>query len=193
MFRDGLKVGQGVLPDIAIGPGETKQLAFVVDNAFFQTSIADEGTLTIDLEWRLKHDESWARAGHLVAFDQLLLHEGHPPVHEAITQAIIKVEEDDEKVTISSKTEMTSWTLVVKKDTNDTELRSVRLSVWNLSCVPYRLKSFFQQETGDKSAVIKGLTLNLWRAPTDNDHSLGLGPAKYTSLERMGPNFSILT
>ena len=50
----------------------------------------------------LKHDETWAKAGHEVAWDQLELTSWNLPAHEPLlTSETISSQEDDQQIKIS--------------------------------------------------------------------------------------------
>jgi beta-galactosidase len=72
--RNGIKVREGMLPLPATRPGET----CTVTPAISEFLGADDAEYSLELAAVLKDDCLWAHAGHVVAEEQLILHEALP-------------------------------------------------------------------------------------------------------------------
>ena len=92
----------------------------------------------------LKHDETWAKAGHEVAWDQLELTSWNLPAHEPLlTSETISSQEDDQQIKISGN----GFCYVISKETGNLE----------------------QIEVGGQQVLKSPLSFNLWRAPLANE------------------------
>ncbi|ELR19731.1 glycosyl hydrolases family 2, TIM barrel domain containing protein [Acanthamoeba castellanii str. Neff] len=160
LWRDGEVVGRGRLPELVLQPGGTRRVALSlnVDAVDIKGSSRGRGDYWLDLSWNLKHDEPWARAGHCVAWEQFVatccdddVAPAKAKADEAMVATALVDRETDDELVVTNPT--AGWTLTFDK-------RDGRVSYSTTTCV-----------------LLRGPRLNLWRAPTDNDLSLGLGPA----------------
>lgn len=129
--RDGIELGSGSLhPVIAAGKSET--IAIPVSHE-------EDGHMTLLLEWELKTDTAWAKAGHRIAWDQLTLSE-HAPAPRLEFPTLAGEQFTEAELAFGP----TKLVFGPRGEIQSVELRG-------------------------NPAIVSDITACLWRAPTDND------------------------
>ena len=143
------KVAQrGQLPAPAIGPDESKQITLPLD----QPSLTPGDEAHLLVRFVLKEETAWAKAGHVVAWDQFPISEwtANKRVKEPVAEGESKqqFEQSDEQIRVSSG----SLTAIVSKKSGG--LTSLK--------------------TNGEQLLAGPVMPNLWRVPTNNDKGAGL-------------------
>ena len=84
LLVDGVVVRRGVLRSSVVPAGETIDVSV-------PASVPTTGDVRLTLRWFLRRDERWAAAGHLVAWDQVVLRQRSPKVKNPIGAKSTKV------------------------------------------------------------------------------------------------------
>ena len=84
LLVDGVVVRRGVLRSPVVSAGETIDVPV-------PASVPTTGDVRLTLRWFLRRDEPWAAAGHLVAWDQVVLRQRSPKVKKPIGAKSTKV------------------------------------------------------------------------------------------------------
>jgi beta-galactosidase len=138
---DGKVEQKGKLVPISLAPGEKKQIALPVEP--FQAKGDKEYFLQVTFS--LAKDTSWAKEGHILAWDQIKVGDGQPAImqFDVKNMPIVACEENTHRVTVNGK----DFSVVISKDAG-------------------AIESFVYKKT----KLLSGPLLpNFWRAPTDND------------------------
>jgi beta-galactosidase len=136
---DGQSVQQGTLPALDIAPGASAQVAIPVKPFAPQPGVE----YFLEIDFALKENTRWAKAGHLLAWDQFKLPDAAPAGRATGDLTPLKATEDASNVLLMGKSVSISF------DKASGTLRS-----WNYN----------------GTALIQSpLRPDFWRAPTDND------------------------
>jgi beta-galactosidase len=159
---DGLAVATGELPELAIGPGESRKLTVPYPEIELEPGVE----YWLELSFRLAEATSWAEAGHEVAWDQFRL-PWSAPTPEAAAKALpaLGLEESATEVTVVGEE------FSVRFDRRSGTLASFR----------YR----------DTELIRTGPRPHFWRAPTDNDRGNGM-PERCAPWKAASGNWRIL-
>jgi len=136
---DGKVIQSGEIQDLDIAPGGAKEVAVSVKS--FKPEPGAEYFLEID--FALKSDQLWAKAGHEIAWDEFKLPDSVPAPVSSQKNSALKLEEDSGKIVVSGKN------FVATFDKGSGGLKSWR----------YRGAELIQSP----------LRPDFWRAETDND------------------------
>ena len=140
LMADGVEVQDGKLPTLDIAPRASGQ--FKIPVAPFAPRPGVEYRL--DFSFKLAHDTSWAKAGHELAWDQILLADRAPgSVPASHVMPPLKLQEDANKATVTGK----DFTAVFDK------------AAGTLQSLSFKGTELMEQP----------LRPDFWRAPTDND------------------------
>lgn len=140
---EGVILAAGTLPDIELGPGETK----TVQLTGLKTEWPGGKDIFLETEYTLKTATSWAPEGHVVAKMQVLFQK---------SQKTKRLEIKDERVPFSilEGQDDGHWHVSRKNQTFVIHKNTGWIVDWIIE---------------DQEILQEPLTLNLWRAPTDND------------------------
>ncbi|MBL9136592.1 MAG: DUF4981 domain-containing protein [Verrucomicrobiales bacterium] len=140
LLAGGREIQRGAMDGVQIAPGAAQEITIPVRP--FQAEAGEEYFLNVT--WRLRRDQLWAKAGHEVAWDQFKLPDTASPAslprepHDPLG-----IEEKDTEVKISGP----HFTVVFDREAG-------------------LLKSF---RNGDTEMIRTAPRPDFWRAPTDND------------------------
>jgi beta-galactosidase len=147
---DGVTVQHGDLPRLSIGPGDEQEVDIPLDAS--RPHAGRDQHLYI--EFTTRRDTVWAPAGHVVAWEQFELPPGQQALRSIDVRALppVSMSQDRRWLTLESET------VRLRLDKENGELVSLAAKDVELLATP--------------------LTMNLTRAPIDNDISLGqMAPA----------------
>jgi len=137
---DGRELQKGEMPAPDLAPRATAQLAVPVKS--FKPEPGVEYFL--DVSFRLKRDQSWAKAGHELAWDQFKLPDAAPAVEAGLASAApLNLDQNDAQIIVSGKN------FVATFDKKAGSLASLKFKNTELIASPLRP--------------------DFWRAPIDND------------------------
>ena len=141
--NDGETILHGDLPELDLAPGASQ----VLDLPSIKNNIEQDGELFLELIFVLKKDASWAETGHVIAREQYLLRDGNQKefihlVNEGCPISLYEIAEFH----------------IIQAKAFDQTFRINKNFGW--------IDSY---QIGSHNIFIEPLTLNLWRAPTDND------------------------
>ena len=137
----------GTLAPLKAPSGATVALQFRLPK------ISGPGERFLRVAWRLRADQSWAAAGHEVAFDEFSIGLSTPWPTSPVEAQSIRVQESSDTFHISGA----DWSACLDRTTG-------MLSSW----------SWQGRELLDTSMPLKsGFRTQAWRAPTDNDRGFG--------------------
>jgi beta-galactosidase len=140
LTEDGRVIQKGALDTLDIAPRQTAKVQIPVKS--FTPKPGCEYFL--ELDFTLAQDTSWAKAGHLIAWDQFKLPDAQPATEmPATAPASLDVVQDDAQAVVTGK----NFRIVFDKKTGD-------LKSWH-----YRKAELIQSP----------LRPDFWRASTDND------------------------
>ena len=139
--EDGVKIQEGKLPRLAIGPGEEQVLTLPIEKPELKPGA--EYFLTV--RFALAKDEPWALKGHVVAWDQLQMPWKAPeaPAADVAGMPEVEVSETEGAVTVKGPE------------------FSVRIGKKSGAIEAYTFRG--------KKLLTRPLEPNFWRAPIDND------------------------
>ena len=143
---NGRTVQQGELPALALGPGESTELAIPLDMPIPRAR--DEYHLTVRFVCR--EATRWAEAGHVVAWQQFPVDAGASTPQTALTLSSIPhldLIESETTVMLSGVSNAGRFEVAIGRESGAIERFSV----------------------GDTQLIASALAPNYWRAPTDND------------------------
>ena len=114
----------------------------------FDLSHPDKGNCYINFIYRQKKDADFTRAGHILGFDQLALHEEEPelPSMKAADNGELQLDECESKITVTGK----AFRYVFDKIAGN----------------------FAEMVYDNNTLITKPVEFNIWRAPTDNDRNI---------------------
>ncbi|NGN67112.1 DUF4981 domain-containing protein [Streptomyces sp. A7024] len=140
--RDGKRVQAGALPAPEVEPGAEADVKLPIEAPEDPPAGAE---YWLNVRFALRADAPWARAGHIVATEQLALPWGRPAPADPGAGGLpeLDVEETDAKVTVTGR----DVEVVLDKATG--ALSSYR--------------------AGGRALLAEGPVPNFWRGPTDND------------------------
>lgn len=133
--QDGTVVGSGVFDELDIAPHGTKTVKL-------NGSVPEGGDCYLNITYKQKNDSPFAKAGHVLGFDQVELWKA-AAAQPQMTAGAVTVEESPTKITVSSS----AFRYVFNK------LRG----------------TFDTMVKGQCILLTKPMEFNVWRAPTDND------------------------
>ena len=142
---NGKAVRSGVSPSLNINPGKEKTI--VLFDAFPDRK---KGTFTLDLSFRQNTPTEWAPAGYEVGFAQFI-HESVPTDTES-----------------TNCTEKTKYPVIVLED-NSTISVACGETAYKIGKHTGLIESI--RDNGE-DLIVKAVTPEIWRAPTDNDRKL---------------------
>ncbi len=161
---DGRVIQTGTLPKLPLPPGAQRNLQI----NFNKTNLQPGVEYWIKIIFTLAADTSWARQGHILAWEQFKIPFEVPPapVVDPNTIPALTLKEDPEKITVSG---------------DDFELTFGKKSG--------ALESFLFNE---KQLVASALVPNFWRVPTDNDEGNRM-PKRLGAWRNAGPDRTVNT
>ncbi|MGE5611865.1 MAG: beta-galactosidase small subunit family protein, partial [Bacillota bacterium] len=146
---DGKEIETGDLPELDLAPGATTQLTIPV-KAFTAQPGAE---YFLELSFTLKQDQSWAKAGHEIAWDEFRLPDASPlPAAPVQAMPSLKLTPDDARVVVTGKG------FEVTFDKKAGTLASLQFKGVQLINTPLRP--------------------DFWRAPTDNDRGRNMAKSQ---------------
>jgi beta-galactosidase len=158
LTANGKVIQQGTLPKLSIGPGQTQD----VNVPITEPTIKPAGTeYYLKVNFALSQDTLWAKAGHVVAWDQLQVPWAVEPIPP----------EDPNGMNSLTRSETSSQHIVT--GTN------FQVAIGKTSGL---LESFVYQGT---QLIASNLVPNFWRAPTDNDLGNGM-PSEHGAWKTAG-------
>jgi beta-galactosidase len=143
VVQDGQALQSGILAAPAIWPGETVEVTLP-----YQLPAGAAGDTWLELSFRLNHNELWAPAGHEVAWAQFALPVAvtEPEPAKVAEMPALSVKEDHTGLILEGP----AFRLVFDKQTGQVTA----------------------YQSNGRELVDCGPSVNLWRAPTDNDDNL---------------------
>ncbi len=160
---------------LTIMPGASKKITIRV-NVDFRQGIEH----WIEIYFVLNKDTNWAPKGHTVAWQQHLI-----PLStsfETQEQTLTALAQQSEHELICKEEDGLMKFALVKKVSTQNAPDSDPLYFFAIRrCDASILLCGKSNDPAEisQSSICSGPLLNLWRAPTDNDYSLGYGPAPY--------------
>ncbi len=156
------------LPSVDISPGATGEITITPLDAI--PHHPTEVYLTLEL--KLKADTSWAKAGHIVAREQISLSERSSPRTLLSTSDITEAKEKRSKLHLPEHPILvTEHRLSVTTDDHFINVRSgntdLKFDKKNGQLTSYKI--------GDRELLASPLHLNFWRPPVDNDRANKFG------------------
>ncbi|MCA9185029.1 MAG: glycoside hydrolase family 2 TIM barrel-domain containing protein [Pirellulaceae bacterium] len=138
---DGTELQTGTIDDLALQPRETAHIAIPI--SALQPDAGKEYFL--ELQWKLKTDMSYAKAGHLVAWEQFRLPPSKEPAVPEAPRQPVAMEKTDDAIILNAGT----TGLLVAIDTQTGLITQITRNREELLTTP--------------------LVPNFWRAPMDNE------------------------
>jgi beta-galactosidase len=144
--ENGKAIESGPVPAIAIGPGETKEVAL----GLRQPALHPGSEYFLTVRYALAQDTPWAPKGHVIAWEQFAMpYKVAPaPTKEATNAPELKVTESPDVITVSNA--------------------HVKVSFGKKTGA---LESY---EVAGRQLLTAALVPNYWRSPTDNDRGNGM-------------------
>lgn len=139
------------LPDIS--PGDTAMVELPASKKSFP-----KGDIHLLVNFVLKNSTSWAKAGHIVAYEQLTLQEGSLPTPSIENKGQLKTVEKQDELWVTGKAFAAKWN---KRD-------------GSLLSLQYNGKEMLAKAEGFETQPV----VQVFRAPTDNDKGFGNWLAK---------------
>jgi beta-galactosidase len=146
LLVDGEVVQTGEVPDPGIGPGQERSIVLAWTRP--RTTPGQEVHVTV--RWRTRHDEGWAPAGHLVAWDQLVVPWSTRIGPVRRPDAAAALDDDGQRLTLAAAT--------------------------TVAVVDRHTAEVVGSGPGTDDLVVGPVRLCLWRPPTENDGG-ARGPA----------------
>ncbi len=165
------------LSPLNLAPGESATLKVPLEKPVLNPG----SEYFLKVIFSLKTDELWAKAGHEVAWEQFLV-PWSAPVYKSSEEEVadIMVQENDSILNIVGKNFEVIFNKKVGTITDLTYFNTHVLKtnpkvIYGEPIAPDMI-AFVTMKPQDYG-MIAGPTLNIFRAPIDNDHSFGRGPA----------------
>ncbi|MBN1457368.1 MAG: DUF4981 domain-containing protein, partial [Sedimentisphaerales bacterium] len=147
LLKNGKAIKRKKLNRLSVVPGEARQITLDYDVSKFD----GQSEYILNVFFTLAKDNSWAKKGHVVAWDQFILQEADIPMPESSGGALQLVK-DNGKIEIYGKN------FSIGFDKKSGVLDSFKIK--------------------EKEMLVSGLVPNFWRAPTDNDGGPNDGGSK---------------
>lgn len=145
LLENGTAVQQGELPYLSLQPGADTVLTVPCN----LSALSPAGEYFLNMEVALSQDQLWAKKGHVVAAEQLLVKQpAKPLVADNYAQRPVVVQQTDSHVVITGKDMLVQF----DKQTG------------RLSGLTYGQQQYI-------SGIENGIAVNLYRAMLDNDHT----------------------
>ncbi|MDD3766892.1 MAG: glycoside hydrolase family 2 TIM barrel-domain containing protein [Eubacteriales bacterium] len=144
LCRDGKVIQSGLLEDFNVAPHASR----IVNVPFNKELLVDNHEYILNFSFRLKNDTLYAKAGHEVAYSQIIM---------PIAWEKEKIASD-----YNLTAEETKGEIIAKGSGFKVSFCKIKGTIKSLSL-------------GNKEIINKGPILNVWWAPTDNDKSAGRG------------------
>jgi beta-galactosidase len=139
LLKDGKIIESGNIDSPDIEPGKTSKLIIP-----FKTSLKDGNEYFLKVIFSLKEDELWAKAGHIIAWDQFSLHKATPVISDQMkTGEKLLFEEPRDEIVITGNDFQAIF------DAKKGKLKSLKY--------------------GGEEMLQSPLIPNFWRVPVDND------------------------
>ncbi len=162
LLENGIEIDKGTLNCPEVPAGQTENI--VIPYSMKRSGGAGEYLLNVNFV--LNDDQSWARKGHVIAWQQIALTNlDRPSVVTAEKSGALSLHENDQKLDIAGSDFNISFSRITG-----------RLSVYH---------------SQGKALIASELTPNFWRVPTNNDRGNGM-PDRHKVWRNAGPE-SILT
>ncbi len=141
LHANGVSIEKGKITDIAMDPGETRQITI----PFTKPDIKPNTEYWLKLSYHLENNTSWGTAGHEIAWNefQLKFEKPDPDVYSLSSMSEISMQENDDTIEVRGS----NFDIVFDKGTGI-------------------IKSY---KKNDKNILVSGPVPNFWRAPVDND------------------------
>jgi beta-galactosidase len=191
ILESGKIIDAGVLNNLDIGPGGVGKINLPYS---FKQRAGKEYFLNI--YFKLKVDELWAKRGHVVAKEQIII--PSTAIEESIAANFdsydLKVKKDSTSITLSNR----NIYLVFSKKLgtisslvyNNMEIISTPEKLLNPEISNKRRQNMIMDES---QLPAHGPLTDIFRAPIDNDHSFGFGPGpKWIANKLFALNYKIL-
>jgi beta-galactosidase len=164
LVADGLVIKKGTLPKLSIPAGAQRNIQLDFEKPDFQPG----AEYWIKIIFTLAADTSWAKKGHILAWDQFKIPFDVPPtpVVDPNTIPSLTLKQDSQKIIVSGS----DFELVFGKDSG-------------------ALESF---DFNGKQLIASALVPNFWRVPIDNDEGNGM-PKRLGIWRNAGPNRTVNT
>ena len=160
--RNGERVADGTLPRLDVPPREAVEVVLPVPRPSAQPG--EEYFLTV--AFQLSEDTAWARAGHVVAWDQLPWGSepaaAEPPADGTLPDVVVRQD---------------GGTLAVTGDGFEVAFDDAT-------------GALTRYQVGDREVLAAPLTPNFWRAPLDNDRGNGM-PNRLAVWKQAGPGIAL--
>ncbi len=141
LTANGIKIQEGILPPEPIEPGQEKEIAI----PFKTPDLVPNTEYFLLIKFVLKEDALWAKKGHIVAWDQFILHYETPKVSEIDVETLPEVK----KIELANSITVEGEKFKVKIGKESGAIESFVSNGMELFSAP--------------------LVPNFWRAQTDND------------------------
>ncbi len=143
--RDGVILEQGLLPELDIAPHTSKEV-------FIDYGIPESGICCLKLNYKLKIEQAFLPAGHLLGFDQIIIRKGREIITANNEEEVYK---DDSTISYKEENEM----VLIKGD--------------NFFYTFNKNTGVFDSiEYNGNPIICKPMEYNIWRAPIDNDRKV---------------------
>lgn len=164
LSADGRVIQKGTLPKLPLAPGDQRNLQL----NFNKTNIQPGAEYWIKITFSLAADTSWAKQGHILAWDQFKIPFDVPPTPVVDPNKIpsLTLKQDSQKIVISGS----DFELMFGKDSG-------------------ALESF---DFNGKQLIASAPVPNFWRVPIDNDEGNDM-PKRLGVWRNAGPNRTINT
>ncbi len=174
LSANGVVTQSGLLPGLSLAAGEATELTIPFD----LTQLQSTSEYFLKLCLSLKNDLVWAKKGHVVAWEQMLVQAAAPASMAKTFTPVqaLKLIEEEAEVTITNPT----FELVFSKITgtiSSWKVQDVRLIATHPEAIrgvtPETRLISWKKETPYR---VSGPRPNVFRAPVDNDYIFGYGP-----------------
>ena len=164
LSADGHIIQKGTLPKLSLGAGAEGELQI----PFKKPTLQSGSEYHIKITFSLASDTSWAKRGHIVAWDQFQIPFDVPPapIVDLNSMPSLTLKETGKKITVTGR----GFELTFGKESG-------------------AIESFL---FGKKQLLASPLVPNFWRVPIDNDNGNGM-PRRLGAWRKAGPNRTVKT
>jgi len=171
---NGKVIQADVLEPLDLNPGESKTIKI----PFEEPELIAGAEYFLKLKFSLKTEEAWAKAGHLVAWEQFQVPFSTPEKIDPDPSGMptLSMKENESEVTIKGKNFAVTFHKQVGSITDLSYYNTCIIKTAKDAIKPGRPETDLIHWPIKDSSPVGGPLLNIFRAPTDNDYIFGYGP-----------------
>jgi beta-galactosidase len=171
---NGRVIESGTMEPVDLAPGQSKEITL----PFTQPELVAGGEYFLKVLFTLRTEEAWAKAAHVVAWEQFQLPFDTPEKAALLAETLppLSMKETSSEVEVSGKNFTVTFHKKVGTITHLSYYNTVIVATPREAIEPAKPETELVYWPEKPAAAIGGPVLNLFRAPTDNDYIFGYGP-----------------